>query len=80
MKNFKKTNKFLINLKPYYPLTKKSTSSRMGKGKGKVYSNITLIQPGQIPFKIKGPEIKDTDLKYLKITKDKIAFKIKYIC
>jgi ribosomal protein L16/L10AE len=52
----------------------------MGKGKGKVYSNITLIQPGQIPFKIKGPEIKDTDLKYLKITKDKIAFKIKYIC
>jgi large subunit ribosomal protein L16 len=46
--------KIFIKVKPCLPITKKSSESRMGKGKGKFSIFIHNIKPGQKIFEIYG--------------------------
>lgn len=50
---FSKKKAFLkINVFPNLPLSKKSTSSRMGKGKGKIFLWVAPIKIGKVIFEI----------------------------
>lgn len=75
----KKQNNIHSLLKPYHPLTKKSSESRMGKGKGKVYDHIAIIKPGQVLFKVKGVQINNKKLVVLRKTKDKFPFRVSFL-
>ena len=75
----KKQNTIHSLLKPYHPLTKKSSESRMGKGKGKIYDHIAIIKPGQIVFKVKGVHIELNKLVLIKKVKDKFPFRVNFL-
>lgn len=38
----------------FFPRTKKPAEVRMGKGKGKVFTSVSVVRPGQLFFRIKG--------------------------
>ena len=46
--------KIIINIYPDYPVTKKPTDVRMGKGKGSVEYWVARVRPGTIMFEIIG--------------------------
>lgn len=59
-------------------VTKLSSESRMGKGKGKVYDYFTYIKPGQVLFEIEKINKQSWNSFFWKIYKQ-IGFKIKKI-
>jgi len=56
-KRIKKRAKLQINIFPDWPVTKKPTEVRMGKGKGSVYEWTCKLVPGTIIFEISGADI-----------------------
>lgn len=53
VRRFSKKQAFLrINIFPYAAITKKPTSARMGKGKGKTAGWVCPIKPGRILYEI----------------------------
>lgn len=63
---------------PDIAVSKKSTSSRMGKGKGKIDRWTTKINPGKILFELIGVSDKDS-INALKCGSNKLPLKLK-IC
>ena len=60
-------------------LTKLSSESRMGKGKGHIDTYFTYIKPGQILFEVEKIDIKDWKQISIKIHKQ-FGFAVKIIC
>ncbi len=53
VRRFSKKQAFLrINVSPYAAITKKPTSARMGKGKGKISGWVSPVRRGRIIFEI----------------------------
>jgi len=53
-RSLRRTGRLWIRAFPHQPITKKSTGTRMGKGKGAVSHWVSPIQPGQILYEITG--------------------------
>ena len=67
-----------INVFPFLPFTKKPTSARMGKGKGKVYGWVVPVRKGKIVFEISAvnSHFKDNSLfNMLRLVNQKLSLK-----
>nr|YP_009131061.1 ribosomal protein L16 [Asparagopsis taxiformis]AHX02397.1 ribosomal protein L16 [Asparagopsis taxiformis] len=71
IKSFKVWNLLLLNLN----LTKLSSESRMGKGKGSVYTQAAYIKPGMILFEFQGLT-RQQMCEVFKFIKKKVSFNI----
>jgi len=70
--------KFWSSINPSINVTKTSTSSRMGKGKGSLYKKIAFVRKGQIFCEISFLKKKDA-LHILKMGSSKLPIKTKLV-
>lgn len=50
----RKAGQFWVRQVPLYPITKKPTETRMGKGKGALYKHVVRVTAGMILFELEG--------------------------
>lgn len=74
----KRTSKIWIKIFPDFPITKKPTEVRMGKGKGAVSYWVAKVKPGRILYEVSGSNIKMLE-KALKLAANKLPINVKII-
>lgn len=66
-----------VLVRSFFPRTKKPAEVRMGKGKGKISSFVSVVRPGQLFLRIKGVAKKQAKLAFDALVK-KLAFKVNF--
>jgi large subunit ribosomal protein L16 len=74
----KRLGKMWIRIFPDKPVTAKEAGQGMGSGKGDVKQYVAVVVPGKILFELSGVT-KETASQAMKLAKDKLPFKCKFI-
>lgn len=74
----KRTAKIWIRIFPDFPITRKPTEVRMGKGKGNVSHWVAKVNPGRILYEVSGKNLLLLD-KALKLASNKLPINVKII-
>ena len=77
-RRIKRSGKILIRVHPNKYITKKSSESRMGKGKGSIYHKLAKVSAGKILFELCGVT-KNLAIKALATGKAKLPLKTQII-
>ena len=74
----KRVGKLWIRIFPDYPVTKKPTDVRMGKGKGSVEYYVSRVKPGKILFELGNVSKQQAEVAFARAT-SKLPVKTKFL-